>query len=204
MNTQLHHGQRLKKWIEYKKVKVIDLVKLMDLKHSNSIAYYYRQEEIRKPKLAKLCEALGITLNEFYKGPFYKTYEMPETISHEADAEYGFVPHQGKLLEKLFENNGAMVTTLAEKWKISRQSLYNYFRSEKLNDDIILKASQYFKQPTSYFNGNTKDYFKENDIWVLLQKILEMNVEMKVTLERMEQRFYSQDTTIPTGNNLVH
>jgi len=47
--------------------------------------------------------------------------------------------HHGQILEYQIRRNGFNITDLAKKLKVDRRSLYNWFKSEYLRHDIILK-----------------------------------------------------------------
>lgn len=169
----LHHGNRLRWWIEKTKISVEGFLEKAGLKTYSNLYYYYAQSEIKRKKLEIFCAALGITMEQFLD---------PKNELQEDAALYTVSKHQGQNLETTIKQRGITVTSFADKMKVARPTVYSYFDEKELPLGVLLEAAEHLKVPVAMLKGvGVGEKSFEKDIYLQLVAI---NDKLQVLLDR--------------------
>lgn len=133
----INEGQRLKKWLEVRRVKVSKMAKDLNMPREN-MYHYFKIEQIKRAKLLGFCKYLNISIDEFYN--LNKQAEKSNDI------------HHGHKLEKYLDDSGINKSAVAPKLNLSRQGLYNLFDRPQFDAPLLSTISKKLKVPISYFN----------------------------------------------------
>lgn len=144
----IHEGNRLKKWVETKKV----LMEKLGLSTPQALNYNYRQERLKQGRLKEFCEAIGITLDEFYRVPESIPAHTVAPASQQAPPDTG---HQGEKLKSYAEEKGFIIEALAEQLGVSRQTLYQWFKKPALDENAVNRLLQKMEPPPPFLLGST-------------------------------------------------
>lgn len=148
----IHEGERLKKIVEVSGVKRDTLQNLVGLTTDQSLNYYFRKPQIKRSQLEKFCQALGISIDQFYHFENLQT-----TITTEPEVPPKPALHQGEALKKHIEGQGLKKNEVSEQLNVSRATLYSWFEKEELDESTIYLILAKMVPPPEFLLGQRSD-----------------------------------------------
>lgn len=133
-------GERLKFLVNQLVDDKKDFYKRMGFTHYSGVSYWYGQQYIRREVLIKFCEALGITVEQFYAIPAGEDSNNTPPILHD-----------GKALQLLITGKGINKVFLAGQLKVSRQTLDKWTKSEVIPIPVKDQLLQMYNLPGDYW-----------------------------------------------------
>jgi transcriptional regulator with XRE-family HTH domain len=175
-----HHGELLKKLIRVKKMTVDDFAKKIG-KHRQTVHYWYKIDTFKREVIKIVSAALSISPSVFYSA-------QGASVSPDKENNVSSLLHNGERLREITETKGVKDVALAQALGISRQRLYDLYKSAALDDKYVILASRFLGVPTFDITGDKKRFFQENDIYILLQQIVQREEKVLSRLDEIEKR----------------
>ena len=172
MPTIEHDGNRLRYFVNNYTGKIKNVLATVGIKDYTQLYYYYNRKEIKRSIIQKFCEALGITIDEFYNNVKKVDNYSINTLHEDTSTLYTQSKHQGKNLLSILENRGITKTHFAKQLNISRPTLDSYFEEKELPLHVLLEVAHVLQTPVANIKGiGTGEKSFEKDIYLMLQEI---------------------------------
>ncbi|MEO5681428.1 MAG: helix-turn-helix transcriptional regulator [Chitinophagaceae bacterium] len=178
MAISMHHGNRFRWWVEKRFKKRDDFIKKGVVNSYEMLTYYFEKEYIKPQKIAEFCVALNINTEQFYK-----SVNETDSSVKESPLPYQVSKHQGRNLQTTLKDKGMSRAAFAQKMKISRPTLYKWFKQKEIDTGILLEAAQVLKIPQAQLKGFGEGQPSfERDIYLQLKQLNEKISHMESVL----------------------